>query len=538
MSDVSVFETCTAQYTTDELDSLLQCISDGSAAATAAATLDISTGLDHFYLIYAGALVFFMQLGFAMLCAGSIRAKNVKNVLLWNLMDSCGGGLAFWVTGYAFAYGGEDNSPQWTFIGNRNFFLMGDDVNLSYWFFQFAFACAVSSIVAGTIAERTQMKGYLFYSMFLVGFVYPVVAHAFWSTNGFLANTNSEPLWNSGAIDFAGSGPVHMLGGVTALMAAIVLGPRIGRFYDEDGVPLEVPNDIPGHSTPLAILGTFALWFGWYGFNPGSTFSASTAAAGEVAALVAVNTTLAAAAGAISAMFTSTFFNYRIEGVHTYDVAYTMNGLLTGLVAITAPCASVESWAAVLIGIVAGWAYLAASKLLIKLRIDDAVDAIPVHLVGGIWGLIAAGLFSTPTLLENAYGQSEHVGWFYEWGRGSADFTLIGTQLIGILFIFGWTTAIMYPFFWILNFVGSLRVDPLEEHAGMDISRHNGAGYISEEQDKVLDASNSLHQRRSIKYLKKTTDNADKAATEPDAGTDAGTDAGPNKEPETAEVEA
>jgi Amt family ammonium transporter len=215
--------------------------------ATAAATLDISTGLDHFYLIYAGALVFFMQLGFAMLCAGSIRAKNVKNVLLWNLMDSCGGGLAFWVTGYAFAYGGEDDSPQWTFIGNRNFFLMGDDVNLSYWFFQFAFACAVSSIVAGTIAERTQMKGYLFYSMFLVGFVYPVVAHAFWSTNGFLANTNSEPLWNSGAIDFAGSGPVHMLGGVTALMAAIVLGPRIGRFYDEDGVPLEVPNDIPGH---------------------------------------------------------------------------------------------------------------------------------------------------------------------------------------------------------------------------------------------------------------------------------------------------
>jgi Amt family ammonium transporter len=283
----------------------------------------------------------------------------------------------------------------------------------------------------------------------------------------------------------------------------------------------------------LAILGTFALWFGWYGFNPGSTFSASTAVAGEVAALVAVNTTLAAAAGAISAMFTSTYFNYRIEGVHTYDVAYTMNGLLTGLVAITAPCASVESWAAVVIGIVAGWAYLAASKLLVKLRIDDAVDAIPVHLVGGLWGLIAAGLFSTPTLLENAYGQSEHVGWFYEWGRGSGDFTLIGTQLVGILFIFGWTTAIMYPFFWLLNVFGSLRVDPLEEHAGMDISRHKGAGYISEAQDKVLDASNSLHQRRSVEHLKKTTENAEKAATEPDAGAVNG-----SKEPETAEVEA
>jgi len=258
----TVFESCSAQYTTDQLDSLLQCISDGSANETAAAKEDIAIGLDNFYLIFAGALVFFMQLGFAMLCAGSIRSKNVKNVLLWNLMDSCGGGLAFWVTGYAFAYGGDDESPEWTFIGNNNFFLMGD-VSYSYWFFQFAFACAVSSIVAGTIAERTQMRGYLFYSIFLVGFVYPVVAHAFWSTNGFLANVNAEPLWGSGAIDFAGSGPVHLLGGFTALMAAIVLGPRIGRFSDDDGTPLEEPNDIAGHSTPLAVLGTFALWLVW-----------------------------------------------------------------------------------------------------------------------------------------------------------------------------------------------------------------------------------------------------------------------------------
>ncbi|VEU44452.1 unnamed protein product [Pseudo-nitzschia multistriata] len=494
----NLYETCSTQFSTDQLDSLLSCLSEGHGAALDGATLDIAKGLDSFYLIFAGALVFFMQTGFAMLCAGSIRSKNVKNVLLWNLLDSCGGGIAFWITGYAFAYGGETSTAEWTFIGSENFFLMGE-INHAYWFFQFAFACALSSIVAGTIAERTQMKGYLFYSFFLVGFAYPIVAHAFWSTNGFLANVNAEPLWGSGAIDFAGSGPVHMMGGLTALMAALVLGPRMGRFYDDDGSPLETPADIPGHSTPLAVLGTFALWFGWYGFNPGSTFMVSNGNAGEVAALVAVNTTLAACSGALSAMFTSTWLSYRSIGLHTYDLAYTMNGLLTGLVAITAGCAAVESWAAVVIGIVSGWVYLIASKVLIKLRIDDAVDAIPVHLVGGAWGLIAAGLFSTPDLMDKAYGQSDHVGWFYEWGRGSGNFTLIGIQLIGILFIIGWTTALMYPFFYVLNYFGALRVDPLEEATGMDISRHKGPGYNVDQSKHENEAAEELQKsRRSL----------------------------------------
>lgn len=151
-----------------------------------------------------------------MLCAGSIRAKNVKNVILWNLLDSCGGGLAFWSVGYALAYGGDDPEDEdKTFVGNKGFFLKGDDIRLENWFFQFAFACALSSIVAGTIAERTQMKAYLLYSVFLVGFCYPVVAHAVWSPQGFLSATSPDPLWGSGAIDLAGSGPVHMTGGVT-----------------------------------------------------------------------------------------------------------------------------------------------------------------------------------------------------------------------------------------------------------------------------------------------------------------------------------
>ena len=196
-----------------------------------------------------------------MLCAGSIRAKNVKNVILWNLLDSCGGGLAFWAVGWAFAYGGDDPSKGFTFIGNTDFFVTSETgIPLELWFFQFAFACALSSIVAGTIAERTQMKAYLMYSVFLVGFVYPVCAHAFWSVNGIFSKTATEPLFGSGAIDLAGSGAVHMTGGVAALVGTLILGPRMGRFYDEDGNPLETPATFQAHSVALQILGTFILW--------------------------------------------------------------------------------------------------------------------------------------------------------------------------------------------------------------------------------------------------------------------------------------
>ena len=226
---------------------------------------DLISGINSFYLIYAGALVFFMQLGFAMLCAGSIREKNVKNVLLWNLLDSAGGAFGFWSIGYAFAYGGDDDtSTRKTFIGNTGFFLMGD-TDMEFWFFQFAFACALSSIVAGTIAERCKMTAYLCYSIFLCGFVYPVCAHSVWSANGWISAFAKNPLWGTGAIDLAGSGPVHMCGGVAALVMAIVLGPRRGRFYDDDGVALEEPKPMGPHSVALQFLGTFALWFGWYG---------------------------------------------------------------------------------------------------------------------------------------------------------------------------------------------------------------------------------------------------------------------------------
>jgi ammonium transporter, Amt family len=304
-----------------------------------------------------------------------------------------------------------------------------------------------------------------------------------------------DPLWGTGAIDLAGSGPVHMTGGVCALVAAIILGPRIGRFHDADGNPLDEPAEFPPHSVALQFLGTFCLWFGWYGFNPGSVLGISSTDQGLSAALVAVNTTLSACAGACSAMFASTVVDWWFTGVHTYDLGYTMNGCLTGLVAITAGCATVDTWAAVVIGIFAGFFYLIGSKLLIRLKIDDAVDAIPVHMVGGAWGVLATGLFSKPELMLRSFGQDTHVGWFYEFSRGSANFTLMGAQICGVLFNFGWVFVVMGAYFAFLNAMGWLRIDPLEEEVGMDISRHKGAAWVIENAKE--DAVSQLSKHRS-----------------------------------------
>jgi ammonium transporter, Amt family len=199
------------------------------------------------------ALVFYMQSGFAMLCAGAVRKKNVGNTMLKNLLDACGAALAFFLVGYAFAFGGNDpNSDKKTFIGTSNFMLMDVDDH-AYWLFQYAFSAASATIVAGTLAERCQMVAYLCYSIMLGGFVYPVVAHAIWSHQGFLSHLAVNPLWGVGMIDFAGGGVVHMTGGTTALFATMILGPRRGRFHDETGRELAKPNDFPGHSVALQV---------------------------------------------------------------------------------------------------------------------------------------------------------------------------------------------------------------------------------------------------------------------------------------------
>jgi Amt family ammonium transporter len=225
----------------------------------------------------------------------------------------------------------------------------------------------------------------------------------------------------------------------------------------------------------------------------------ASANGGSVAALVAVNTTLSACAGAMAAMAFSSWLDLRLTGVYSYDVVATMNGCLTGLVAITSGCATVQTWAAVLTGIGAGITYVLASKLMVRLRIDDAVDAVPVHMFGGAWGLLCTGLFTAPDLLTNAYGDGSHSGWFYEWSQGSGDFALMGCQLIAILFIAAWCFVIMGGYFYFLHFMGWFRCDPIEEEAGMDLSRHKGPAYDIQSVDPtVTDALNTSRRHLTL----------------------------------------
>eukprot|EP00591_Stephanopyxis_turris_P000846 CAMPEP_0195515732 /NCGR_PEP_ID=MMETSP0794_2-20130614/6701_1 /TAXON_ID=515487 /ORGANISM="Stephanopyxis turris, Strain CCMP 815" /LENGTH=585 /DNA_ID=CAMNT_0040644205 /DNA_START=127 /DNA_END=1884 /DNA_ORIENTATION=+ len=515
MGSPTLYQSCSSGFSGGG-DDLTRCISD-----------NLQHGIDTFFLLYATALVFFMQAGFAMLCAGSVRQKNVQNSMLKNLLDACGAALGFWSVGYAFAYGGSTAGGPTTFIGNANFFLinMNEDFFLSplvgadvFWLFQFAFAATSATIVAGTLAERCQMTAYLCYSVALTGFIYPVVVHAVWSPNGFLSPLNANKLWGSGMIDFSGSGVVHITGGVTALVATKILGSRRGRFYDSRGEKVANPKPIAGHSPSLQVLGTFILWFGWYGFNAGGVVIISNSTSGLIASHAALTTTLAAASACVSALVTNLIILERLTGEAMFDLSTALNGALSGLVSITAGCSVVEPWAAVVVGIVAGWIYLLTSKLLIKLRLDDAVDAIPVHFANGVWGVMEVGFFATPALLEQAYNDSTHVGWFYSLSRGSGDAVLLGVQAIGSLFIIGWVLVIMVPFFATLNYLGWFRADTLEEMVGLDISYHGGsalAGDVSSEYVEAMRLRKEFNSSRRRKNKLSQT-NAESLVSEND----------------------
>jgi len=443
--------------------------------------------IDIFYSLVCGSMIFLMQCGFAMLCAGSVRQKNVKNIMLKNILDACGGAIGFWSIGHALANGGGGK-----FVGTEAGLFFLNDFRDGYieWFFQFTFAATAATIVAGTVAERCKMQAYLCYSLFLTAFIYPVVVHGIWNGDGFLSALADDKLLGVGMIDFAGSGVVHMTGGATALVAAIVLGPRIGRFYDEDGNVLPEPVDFPPHSVALQVLGTFILWFGWYGFNPGSTLK--IIGYGQITAQCAVTTTLAAASGCVSSMFTDTIINLFVTtGDVEYDLTMAMNGALSGLVGITAGCSVVEPWAAFVIGLIAGWVYVFSSKLLKWLKIDDAVDAIPVHFFNGMWGCIATGIFASPRLVETAY-EVDSGGFLYGKGGG-----LLLCEFLGILFILGWTCIPMYTFFKVLNTIGWFRVNSAEEIVGLDISHHKGAAYHMDEPSE--DAISALHASKHSK---------------------------------------
>lgn len=403
----------------------------------------LTQAMDMIWLVLTGSLVFFMQAGFAMVETGLTRAKNATNILMKNLMDFCFGSVVFWMIGWGLMYGEDHLSGL---IGFSDFFKgpMGDPKFYRDWFFQVVFAATAATIVSGAMAERTQFKSYLIYTVFISAFIYPVSGHWTWG-GGWLSQM--------GFHDFAGSTVVHSVGGWAALMGAIMLGPRTGKYVRVNGkVSVKA---LPGHNLPLAALGVFILWFGWYGFNPGSTLSGVSA---DIAR-VAVTTTLAASAGAIAAMAFSWLWFKKP------DASMTMNGALAGLVAITAPCAVVSSGAAVVIGLIAGVLVVLSVEFFDKvLHIDDPVGAVSVHMVNGVFGTLAVGIWGN---VEGVAVGVLHGGGWHQ----------LGVQALGVAAVGIWAGLMSLLLFWAIKKTVGLRVSVTEELMGLDLVEHKAEAY-------------------------------------------------------------
>jgi Amt family ammonium transporter len=419
----------------------------------------VQAALDNIWVFIAGCLVFFMQAGFALVEAGLTRAKNVVNIFAKNLSDALVGILAFWAVGFGFAFGGDGY-----FIGLDRFFLSGEAhfefgssgaLNLTtptFFFFQVVFAATAVTIASGAMAERTKFISYLIVSAVMTGFIYPVVVHWTWG-GGMIAD------WSVGDAafsDFAGSGVVHLSGGLLALMGAIFLGPRIGR-YDENGRP----RAIPGHNIPMAILGVFILWLGWFGFNPGSELAADT-----FVIWVAMNTALAAAAGGVFCTITVWLKNGKP------DLAMIGNGVLAGLVGITAGCGAVNPMGAVCIGAIAGVLVVFAVAFFDRIKVDDPVGAVSVHGVCGAWGVLAVGLFAR---YDDVFLGREKAGLFYGGG-----FEQLAMQAWMVITIGAWVVGTSSIMFFVLKNTVGLRVSREEEIEGLDVLEHGIEGYPSD----------------------------------------------------------
>jgi Amt family ammonium transporter len=407
-----------------------------TVASNAEAIAEVQTHADYVWTMVAAALVFFMQPGFALVECGFTRAKNAVNIIMKNLLDFSMGSIFYWAIGFGLMFG----VTQTGWFGTSCFFLSDfspgkDPWVLAFWMFQVVFAATAATIVSGAMAERTKFSGYLIYSAAICGFIYPIFGSWAWGSlyhgNGWLENL--------GFIDFAGSTVVHSVGGWTGLAGAIVLGPRIGKYSKEGKV-----QPIPGHNIPLAALGVFILWFGWFGFNPGST-----TAANKDIAMIFVNTNLAAAAGAILAMITA-WIKFKKP-----DVGMSLNGALAGLVAITSPCATVTPFSSVIIGAVAGVIVVLSVVFFDRIKVDDPVGAISVHGVNGAWGTLAAGIFNI----------------------GGTSAKIIGVQLLGICAAFIWAFGVSFIMFKLIDKTIGLRVSPEEETEGLDFGEHGANAY-------------------------------------------------------------
>lgn len=428
------------------------------------------------WLLLGAFLVFLMQAGFSLLEVGSVSVRNTKNILIKNIFDAALGALCWWGLGYGFAMGKDSGG----FIGSDGFWLKGDTfypdtdevtfVGSSYamWMFQWAFAATGATIVSGAIAERVNFVAYIAYSVCITSIIYPVVVHWAWHADGWASAWNgdyAQQLFNTGVIDFAGSGVVHMTGGVCALVACTICGPRRGRF-DSNGTP----QDMPQQSPVFQQLGTLLLWFGWYGFNCASTLAISGLSG--VAAKVAVTTTIGAATGGLTAVILGKY----VSGI--VDPGLANNGILAGLVAITASCSVVEPEGAFIIALVGAILYYASSGLLLRLGIDDVVDAVPVHMVNGAWGVIAAGLFATEDNYKAAYydyGDNTPCGLFYSCNGNAGN--QFAAQIVFVLAVFAWVGGLATALFLLIKATVGLRVSDEVEMMGMDAAKHGGVSH-------------------------------------------------------------
>lgn len=413
-------------------------------AADAAPPLTLESlkaATDMAWVVAAGALVFFMQAGFAFLESGMARSKNTVNVIMKNYCDMCFGAVAYWVLGYGLMFG--LNESGW--LGTTGFAPhMVSDSEYGALFFQTMFAATSATIVSGAIAERARFSAYIVGSVLITGLIYPVYGSWVWgSTHG-----GEGWLRQLGFIDFAGSSVVHAVGGWAALAAILVVGPRTGRF-GPDGEP----RQILGHNLPLVSLGAFILWIGWFGFNAGST-GAATVGLGKIA----LNTHMGGAAGALGAIGMLALLRRKLL------MTSTLNGSIAGLVGVTAGCHVMEPAFALLTGAVAGGLSVVAGSVLEALRIDDVVGAVSVHVVGGVWGTLAAGMFNAHDMFNP---------------------TQIGVQALGCLAAFAWAFGASLLMYWLVNKVMPLRASPLAEQRGLDFSEHYELGYPEFQQDVV-----------------------------------------------------
>lgn len=397
--------------------------------------MDTNGVLDLLWILIAGILVFFMQAGFTLVETGFTRGKNAGNIIMKNIMDFCIGSLGFWAIGYTIMYGDTIGS----FVGSPSLFF-SDSENMHNLFFQTVFAATAATIVSGAIAERTKFTTYLIFSMIMTVFIYPISGHWVWQGEGWLTNL--------GFIDFAGSTVVHSVGGWAALVAAYLVGPRIGKYTNGKS------NAIQGHNLLIGALGVFILWFGWFGFNGGSQLAISGDNANAVAGII-ITTNLAAAAAAITAMFVS-------WGLYKKpDISMTLNGALAGLVAITAGCAAVSPIGAAIIGVLAGALVVFSIEFIDKkLKVDDPVGAVSVHGVCGAFGTLLVGVFAVDG------------GLFYGGG-----FHLLGVQATGVIAIGAWAMTTAFVVLFTLKKVIGLRVSKEEEIDGLDIHEHKANVY-------------------------------------------------------------